>query len=314
MMRFESQTISFLFETVDKVGAHLVANTYQNLVNHYSPVFYTLVSIYLGFCFIQMKRGHTSFNDFPIIVLRTVVILTFALNYHYFCLYLYDFFTNEPLNVCKAITIKGGAVTPLSVSHALDNFLNTGQQQAVKLFNMGSWNNLTYFVFGIIVFILVLVTTGIAAAVIVLAKCGSTILLALSPLFIFFALFDATKGLFDSYIRQLITYALMPIMTSAVLMILLSVSEIAFQTMDQHDLPNLISLLPLSLMCVIQMYLLLQVKNHAASLAGGFTLPAVGSTLRDGLKGFANAAKGTASLVAGMNRTMAGGHRRTHRH
>ena len=273
MSSISSNAISFLIEHIDRVGAHLVANTYRNLVSNYSGMIFTLTAVYIGFIFIQMMRGHYDGTDFIMLLFRTVIILTLALNYSDFCFYLYDVFTNEPLKICQAMTMNGSSAEPLSIAHSLDHFLNGGKKAAIHIFTMGSWTNPTYLVFGVLIFLLVLISAAIAAGLIVLAKCASTILLALSPLFIFFALFDATKGLFESYIRQLITYALIPIMTCAVLMILLSVTNNVVAELNGINKPTLVHLMPLSLMCVIQIYLLLQIKGKCADLSGGFSLP-----------------------------------------
>lgn len=275
-----NSAISFIFDHVDQVGANLVARTYHNLVSHYSSIIYTLTAVYIGFVFIKMMRGHHDANDFLMLVFRAVFILTLALNYEYFCLFIYNVFTSEPLIICKAITINNGSVESSTIASALDNFVNGGKAAAIHVFTMGSWTNPTYLVFGVLIFLFVLISAAIAAGLIVLAKCASTILLALSPIFIFFALFDATKGLFESYIRQLITYALVPIMTCAVLMILLSVADVATNELKNSAQPTIAHLIPLGLMCIIQVYLLLQVKSKCASLSGGFSLPTVISAFR----------------------------------
>src|ERR1700721_2995191 len=132
MTPFEGNTISYVFEHVDTIGAHLVANTYRNLVSSYAAVFYTLTSVYIGLCFIKMKRGHYDANDFVMIMLRTVCILTLCMNYDYFCLFIYDVFTIEPLNICKALTLNG-TTNPLTISDALDQFLLAGGKAATKV-------------------------------------------------------------------------------------------------------------------------------------------------------------------------------------
>ncbi len=304
MIGFESTgtVISSILNHVDMVGANLVARSYHNLVNHYSPLFYTLTTIYMSFIFLKMKRGLLSGNDLLMIVLRTVMILSLAMNYDLFCLYIYDIFTVEPLTICQAITVNGGTVKAVSISHSLDNFLNAGEMATNKIYSMGSWTNPTYYIFGFSIHILTLITTAIATSLIILAKCASTLLLSLSPIFIFFALFDATKGLFESYLQQLIAYALLPIMACAVLMILLSVSDVTIQLMNSTNKPTYTSLIPFSLMCVIQIYLLLQVKGACAALASGIHLPNVISTLRQAKNDYSGVASGATNLMAAMVR------------
>ena len=304
MNQFEENPISFLLESVDKVGADLVATTYQNLVHQYAAVFFTFTAIYIGFVFLKMKRGHFDANDFMVLVLRAVIILTMAMNYEYFCLYLYDIFTKEPLIICQAMTVNGSSTGTLPVSHALDNFMNGGMEAAKKILAMGSWTNPTYLVFGMLVFILVLIAVALATGLIVMAKCASTVLLALSPLFIFFALYDSTKGLFESYLRQLFTYALIPIMTSAVLMILLSVASIAIEPLEQNGIPTITHLLPLGLMCIIQMYLLLQIKGKCSALAGGLSLPTVISAFRQAKSEFSSAGQRAGGIASSVSNSI----------
>lgn len=60
----------------------------------------------------------------------------------------------------------------------------------------------------------------------VYAKMMMAIALALGPIFILFYLWDATKGLFAAWLRKLITIALVPIVTSAILVLMLSVINV----------------------------------------------------------------------------------------
>jgi type IV secretion system protein VirB6 len=280
MSSTNTTVISTIFDHIDQYSMNLVATTYQHIANQFSPLFYIFATIYLGFCFIKMQRGHYNFNDLFMIVMRMVIILTIALNYHYFCLYIYDVVTNEPLVIFHAIIGHGGVTEMATISQALDHFFANGMGQANRLFMMGSWSNPTYYLFGTFIFMITLITVALATGLIVLAKCASSVLLALSPFFIFLALYDATKGLFDAYIKQLISYGLIPIFTSVVLMILLSVSDVTIQALETAETPSLVLLMPFGLMCVVQIYLLLQVRHQCASLAGGFSLP----TLISGIK------------------------------
>lgn len=280
MNEIGNNVISYLLEQIDNSGANIVAQTYQNLVNHYSAVIYILLTVYVGFVFIKMMRGYYDANDFIVLLIRSVIILTLAMNYEYFCLFIYNLLTNEPLTIAKSFAIQGGSAEPMSVAHGLDNFLNTGRDASAHIFSMGSWSNPTYLLFGFFIFTLVMATAALAAGLIVLAKCAAIVLLALSPLFIFCALYDATKGLFDAYLRQLIAYALIPIVTCVLLMILLSVSDVATKELMNSQSPNLMQLIPFGIMCMIQIYLLLQIKSQCTALASGIHFPSVMSALR----------------------------------
>jgi len=276
----EAHLISYLFNLVDRSGADLVANTYHNLVNQYAALVWSLAGIYLGFVFLKMKRGLYGANDFIYLSLRMVVLLTLAMNYQYFCLFIYDVFTKAPLILCKSIAVSHGEVSVTSVNQSLDAFLHVGMKETSRLFEMGSWSNITYSIFGCIFYVMTVLTIGMAAGLIILSKCASTVLLALSPLFILCALFDTTKGLFDGYIRQLVNYALLPIMTCTVLMILLSVTNVLISDLQAHPKLTLMDIVPYGLMCLIEIYLLNEVRGKCSALAGGFSLPGIISSLK----------------------------------
>lgn len=276
----QASIISNILASVDSVGVNLVQNTYRNLVNDYSALFYILTTIYIGFCYIKVMRGHLEFKDLTFVILRAICILTLALRYDYFCKLIYDIFTNLPLDICKSITFNSsGNVSIESVSSAIDQYLSNGLDLCKQLFTMSGWSNPIYLLFGFIVFMLISASAAFAVGLIILAKCASMILLSLSPLFIFAALFDSTKGLFDSYIQHLITYALIPIVTCAILMIILSVANVVINNANLLGSITLTNVTPLCLVSVIQIYLLTNVKSKCAGLAGGFNLPNIISKL-----------------------------------
>lgn len=295
-----ASVIADIFNYVDQFGMEMVSKSYHQLVSELSPAIFSLTSIYLGLCFIKMQRGLYNFNDLFMIILRTVCILTLALNYNYFCLYIYDLFTKAPLELFHALVSDNNSFHGLSIADALDNFLSIGTDQAEKVFMMGSWSNMLFFLFGIVLFFMTILSVGMAASLIVLAKCASTILLSLSPLFIFFALYESTKGLFDAYIRQLLGFALIPVFTGAVLMILLSVGSQITQAMDQYAKPNFHMVIPFCLICIVQFYLLLQVRAKAAAVASGVTLPTVVGSMRQ----FKNDAASVKNSIQSIGRTL----------
>ncbi|MCD6040274.1 MAG: virB6 [Gammaproteobacteria bacterium] len=294
-MPYNNSIIGNLFQGVDQYGSAWVASTYHHLATSYGSLLYLFSAIYLGFVFLEIQRGAREGRDFIFVIVRMVAILTVALNYDYFYLFVYNVFTNGPLYLCKAITLSGSNhIEPLKISDALDQFLKEGLLESNTLFSMGSWTNLNYALFGSFLFLATLISVAIATALIFLAKIASAVILALSPLFIFFALFESTEGWFNSYLQHLFTYALIPIVTSAVLMIVLSVSTSTIEYMHS-DTPAFKLLVPFFIACLVQIWLFLQVPQKCASLASGFNLKGVFSsfsetkanfqTFKDTLKG-----------------------------
>jgi type IV secretion system protein VirB6 len=309
MINYHDSIVDKLLGLVDKYSANFVANTYHHLVTDYRASIYLFVTIYVGFLFINMKRGILSFQDLPFTLLKMITILTLAMNYDYFYLYIYNVFTNAPLEICKAITLDGKEASVTTIANALDNFLKEGFEAANKLFGMGGWSNMTFTVFGIGVYIATFLAGAIATSLIFLSKIASSILLALSPLFIFLALFEATKGWFDSYIQHLFSYALIPIMACAVMMITLSVTESTIEFMGSEPNPSFTLLVPFMIACAIQIWLFLQVPQKCASLASGFNLKSFTASMKEtkeAVKSVANVltggALGRGSTVGGFTK------------
>lgn len=281
MFDYQGSIVGTMLKLVDKYSANFVANTYQNLVTQYSTTMYVFVTIYMGFIFMRMMRGIIPANDLPFIIIRCVTILTMALNYQYFYLYCYNVFTNFPLEICKAITLNGHEASVTSIANALDNFIKEGLEESNKIFAMGGWSNLNFTLFGLGLYVATIVAGAIATGLIFLSKIASAILLALSPFFIFLALYDSTKGWFDSYIQHLLGYALIPIMACAVMMITLSVTESTILFMGSEPNPSFTLLVPFIMACCIQSWLFLQVPQKCASLASGFNLKSFTSSASD---------------------------------
>lgn len=275
MSILKDQTVSEILEKVNNTTQLLVRENFESIVHQHTGIIYTLTIIYIGFIFIKMIRGYYDANDFIFLLFRTVIILTLIFNCDYFVMYIQNVITDEPLKICKSIVISDKKIEYESIKQALDIFVLHGNNIAINIFKMGSWSNPTFLIYGVITFILVILAAGIATGLIVLAKYVTLILLILSPLFLFFALFDCTKGLCESFIKQLIAYALIPIITSMALMILLPLTDIVANEIPTDDGYKLEYLVPYYLLCIIQIFFLLQIKKICSALSNGFSVPII---------------------------------------
>jgi len=275
LMAIDQSIITTFFNTIDQVAKENVSNSYHNLVTYLKVWMWSIVTIYVGFQFIQAMQGRRDFYDLLNTTFKIVAIMTLVTNYDLFCLYIYDIFTYEPLIISAKIAgFKGH-----SIGEIINTQLNSGLDFSKQLFMQGTWYNIPSLVFAGIFFIVTLLNAAISAGMILLAKCATILLLSLSPLFIFFALSDFTRGMFEAYIRTLITYALIPILTSALIMLLHSISTIAVTNIHMPD-PTMVQCAPYLLFCIIQIYLLAHVYSKAAALGGGFTIAGFVNTMR----------------------------------
>jgi type IV secretion system protein VirB6 len=105
------------------------------------------------------------------------------------------------------------------------------------------------------------------------AKMMMAVALALGPIFILFLLFDSTKNLFAAWLHTLITLALIPIVTSAILVLMLSVINV---TLPSIKLPaesmQFYGIAPFLALSLATTLILSQVFHICTSLGGGISL------------------------------------------
>jgi type IV secretion system protein VirB6 len=112
---------------------------------------------------------------------------------------------------------------------------------------------------------------------IALSSIAAAVLLALGPLFLVMLLFDATRRLFDAWIAQLTTYALITLITVLVSALLLQiVQSYAQQTAARGSAIVTVDALDMVLAAVLVFLLMRQVMPIAAGLAGGLALSTFG--------------------------------------
>ena len=107
----------------------------------------------------------------------------------------------------------------------------------------------------------------------VYAKMMMAIALALGPIFILFILWDATKGLFTAWLNKLITIALIPIVTSAILVLMLSVIHVTLPDIQQPaDKLQFYGIAPFLGLSMATTLILAQVFRICSALGGGMAL------------------------------------------
>jgi type IV secretion system protein VirB6 len=112
---------------------------------------------------------------------------------------------------------------------------------------------------------------------IALSRIALAVLLALGPLFIVLALFDATRRFFEAWLHELANYALVTVLTVLVAALLLDLVEAyAVQTAARGAALMSVDALNLALAAGLVLLVLRQVPPIAARLAGGFALSGFG--------------------------------------
>lgn len=95
-----------------------------------------------------------------------------------------------------------------SVGSVLDGMFIRGMDLAVEFKDLGSGvvDTVYYSLLGVIVMIVTCLLVGLVFALLVIVKVGLALMISVGPGFILLLLFDATRSLFDGWIRQTATF------------------------------------------------------------------------------------------------------------
>lgn len=278
---FFSETLN----TVDAVIGNFVSNAYQNYIQANSGVITLLLTLYvimIGYRFLS----HDGKFDMSHIMRHLIVMLIvygMVMNWHWYQMFVYDIFTKEPGNIAQVLVNSvGQAHAGTSISQALDSLFESIVDAATGFFGQVNFSaaGVAFLFYGALVFLIGTLMCVFALLLFIYAKMMMAVTLALGPIFILFILWDPTKGLFASWLRSLITLALIPIVTSAILVLMLSVINVTLPNVSQPaenlQFYGIAPFLGLSLTTTL---ILSQVLRICSALGGGITM----SNLSEGL-------------------------------
>lgn len=217
-------------------------------------------------------------------IVTLVVVLAVGLRLWLYNSLIVDTFYRAPAELAAAVV---GAGDPVSV---IDAIWDRGGAVAGILWNKGGvfpegWG---YLIAATVVWVFIGLLCVYTMFLIALSSIALAVLLAVGPLFIPTVLFERTKRLFDAWLAQLTTYALITVLTVMVAALLLRIVEsFAAQTAARGEAIVTVDALNMILVAALVFLLMRQVMPIAAGLGGGIaltTLGAVSRTIRSGAR------------------------------
>jgi type IV secretion system protein VirB6 len=210
-------------------------------------------------------------------IVTLAVVLGVGLRLWLYNSLLVDTFYHAPSELAAAIV---GAGDPVTV---VDAIWDRGGSVAGFLWNKGGvfGGDFGYYFAGAVVWALIGLLCVYTMFLISLSSIALAVLLAVGPLIIPTILFERTKRLFDAWLAQLTTYALITVLTVMVAALLLQiVASYAAQTAARGAAIVTVDALNMVLMSVLVFLLLRQVMPIAAGLGGGVALSSFGVVSR----------------------------------
>ncbi len=254
---------SEIYKFFDQTVVGTLSNGTANMIALISPLVSACFTLYVTLILFSYLRGED--NDEPVMdflsrMIGWGAIIVFGMHI--------DMYTTYVVPVINGLGDDlAGVVGPqYNSASALDQMTNGFVDAFIKLYNDAS--GVKESIFAALAILLIGVLAGlfmvIAIAYIVLAKVALGILVAIGPLFIVAALFPATRDLFKNWTGQCLNYAF--------LVMLFSFAAQLEITMVNSVVPSELSIssvMKVSLICAVMVFVSLNLPSLASALAGG---------------------------------------------
>lgn len=296
---------SFMFDEVVGGLTAYVTTTSANMATVVGGACLSLYGLYLIMWIWQFMVGNisTPAADFFKTYLKGLFIFLLATNVGWYSDWILDFFWTIPSSISSEVASAGSSFNftysdtgAPAVGQAFDKLLQEGLQAGLTIWNEadGPIKAILYALITLAVWIATIALLGYAAALILIGYFALAIILALGPLFIIFALFDATKSIFESWLRGLINYSLYSVvLVAAISLVIGYFTRYSEHVSDQMVIgfsEGVVAVLNLIAFTVIGVLLVSKADDIAASIAGGVSLNA--SRLAGAAGSAANTARG----------------------
>lgn len=165
-----------------------------------------------------------------------------------------------------AQAISGSTAT--NIGSSFDKLLGYGGALAQKTSDTGNVANIGAYVVAGIIYIVTVLATALGFGVAMIAKVALALLVALGPIFIACALFDATRRYFFGWLSQAVNYLVLFALIITVFEMVLALVQQQWPSIDGQSNAEVAGML-FSALCILGAIFFLQTPAIAAGIAGG---------------------------------------------
>ena len=185
-----------VIETYITDGAASVAGAMEHTA-------YVMLTVYIILWGWMMMRGMVQepVTDMMHRVLKLTVITALSTNATLYSSDVVSFLYNWPTAMAGVVA----GTAPTGTTELLDQTLGTGLDLFQKLWEAANLSNLGAYAMALLVIIVTAIVTSLTACIIISAKFGLTLALAIGPVFILLTMFDATRKYFEGWLSVVIT-------------------------------------------------------------------------------------------------------------
>lgn len=292
--------INDILSVVDEITASFVEKGFQAITNHWiaSGLLASILTLYVVYFLYQVKEDELPLSDAVKHLIKVSVVFVVATNWDVFYILFFNVFTNEPIEISNRLMGAYGQ----SDSSLNDIFVKGMKQCYYYISNMPRLPKgiVLSLLASIILFVATVLFTMVALMLIIIAKFYLSVYLAIAPYFLLAYLFNATKGLGESWLKACVNKALVPVFVGCVLVLTSTLASLCLgadvleDTGDNAlDFTGVMTYLVASL---VSLALFHAIPEKAASLTASLAIAKAGK-IASAAAPYANAAKNAASRM-----------------
>jgi type IV secretion system protein VirB6 len=262
---------SFLQEFEQPI-TNFVSSSASNLAAYVNGPLRVAVMLYVVLYGFAVMRGAIAepIGEFAFRSMRIVLIVLLATNSSAFQQYVTGlFFESLPKEIGNALA---GSGLNVNSGQPFDQLLAKGVEVAEKIYDQAGLMNIAPALIAAILLVFVAVGSFLQFAVLLYAKIGLGIVIALGPLFIALALFDATRPFAESWVRQVANFLVLHVLVVALVGLMISTVSGFIDKFGTNAVSTgevLVGAVAISAVLGLSGHIALQLPTIAGGLAGG---------------------------------------------
>ena len=234
----------------------------------------TIALIVIGYLLLTGQLSLQASQFFPRLF-RWVFLVALLLNMELIFPWAFTLVTDVPNRVAVFLLGSGPIADEDAVIGLIENVMTAGITAASTIWNEASFYDISLQFVSAMLLLTGLVLAVLAAVILMVSKLGVGILLATGPFFVLLRLLDVGKGLFEGWLRQLLTFSLIPVFVYSLIALnfqILERSRVQLNAAVAADELAFTAMVPYLLVCIVNMVLLTQVMGWAGGVGGGIAL------------------------------------------
>lgn len=292
------EVFSFVDEQFKTPLETFISTGTSNIADWVSGPLTAAVTLYVVLYGYLVLRGSVQepILDFAFRAIKLAIIVMLVKNASEYQTYITNiFFETLPREISQALN--SGTAPSAST---FDSLLDKGQASATDIWSRASWPvDVATIVGGTMVIVASFFVAAIGYVVSLYARLALAIVLAIGPIFVALAMFQATRRFTEAWIGQLANFVILQVLVVAIGSLLISSIDTTFTAIEAYS-DVLMRPIALCAICLSALYVFYQLPNIASALAAG------GASLTYGYGVARNAHEGTLARTASRTFRAAG--------